>query len=108
MIEKKPHVVQKVVTALVKAANYIQTHTPEQVAAAVAADLAGDRTELAETIRATKEAFTPIGLVGQPAVDTLVKVLESFGVFKAGQKVDIAGTYDMRFVRQAMKDLKLQ
>jgi hypothetical protein len=29
-------------------------------------------------------------------------------VFKPGQKVDVASTYDMTFVRQAMKDLKLQ
>jgi hypothetical protein len=36
----------------------------------------------------------------------VVKSLDSFGVFKDG-KIDVASTYDMRFVTQAAKDLKL-
>jgi sulfonate transport system substrate-binding protein len=108
VIEKKPHVVQKVVTALVKASHFIQTKSPEEIAAAVPPDLVGDRAEFVETVRATKESFTPTGLVSQNAVDTLMKVLAAFpDVFKPGQKVDVASTYDMRFVRQAMKDLKI-
>jgi hypothetical protein len=47
----------------------------------------------------------PSGLVSQTDMDNAVKSLDAFGVFKPGQKVDIA--YDMAFVRQAMKDLKL-
>jgi NitT/TauT family transport system substrate-binding protein len=107
VIEKRPHLVQKVVTALVKAAHYIQTHTPEQIANAVPPELAGNKEQYAESIRASKEAFTPKGLVGQEAVDTLVKVLDSFGVFKDGKRPDIASTYDMRFAQQAIKDLRL-
>jgi hypothetical protein len=37
----------------------------------------------------------------------MVKSLESFGVFKEVPKPDIASTYEMRFVKQAVKDLKL-
>jgi hypothetical protein len=59
-------------------------------------------------VRASREIYSPNGLVSQAGVDTLVKSLDAFGVFKPGQKVDIASTYDMTFVRQAMKDLKLQ
>ncbi len=33
--------------------------------------------------------------------------LESVGVFKDGTKRDVASTYDMKFVTQAVKDLKL-
>jgi len=40
-------------------------------------------------------------------VDTVMKSLDSFGVFKDGQKIDVATTYDMKFVKQAVKDLKL-
>ena len=36
-----------------------------------------------------------------------MKSLDSFGVFKDGQKIDVATTYDMKFVKQAVKDLKL-
>ena len=36
-----------------------------------------------------------------------VTSLDSFGVFKDGQKIDVATTYDMKFVKQAVKDLKL-
>jgi NitT/TauT family transport system substrate-binding protein len=108
VIEKRPHLAQKVVTALVKASHFIHTHTPEQIAAVVPAEFAPNRGELAETIGAVKEAFTPAGLVTQAGVDTLVKVLKAFpGVFKPGQTVDVPSTYDMRFVQQAMKDLKL-
>jgi NitT/TauT family transport system substrate-binding protein len=108
VIQKKPHVVQKVVTALVKASHFIATRTPEEIAAAVPPDLVGDRAQYVESLKASREIFAPTGLVSPAGVDTLVKVLDSFGVFKPGQKVDIASTYDMTFVRQAMKDLKLQ
>jgi sulfonate transport system substrate-binding protein len=108
VIDKKPHVVQKVVTALVKASHFIQTKSAEDIAAAVPSELVGDRAEFVETVRASKESFTPTGLVSQNAVDTLMKVLTVFpDVFKPGQKIDVASTYDMRFVRQAMKDLKI-
>jgi NitT/TauT family transport system substrate-binding protein len=107
VIQKRPHVVQKVVTALVKASAFIQTRTPEDIAAAVPAELVGDRAQYIESVRASREIFTPSGLVTPGGVETLVKVLDSFGVFKPGQKTDVASTYDMTFVRQAMKDLKL-
>jgi NitT/TauT family transport system substrate-binding protein len=107
VIQKRPHVVQKVVTALVKASHFIQTKTPEEIAAAVPAEMVGERAQFIETVRASREIFTPAGLVSPGGVETLVKVLDSFGVFKPGQKVDVASTYDMTFVRQAMKDLKL-
>lgn len=108
VIQKKPHVVQKVVTALVKASAFIQRSTPEQIAAAVPQDLVADRAQFVETVRSSKEVFTPAGMVTGPAVDTLVKALDAFGVFKDGRKPDIASTYDMSFVQRAIKDLKLQ
>ena len=47
------------------------------------------------------------GLVTQSGVDTVAKVLDSFEVFKE-RRVDVATTYDMKYVHQAMKDLKIQ
>ena len=108
VIQKRAHVVQKVVNALVKASHYIETRTPEEIAGAVPVDLVGDRAQFVEAVRASREIYAPNGLVSPSGVETLVKALDSFGVFKPGQKVDIASTYDMAFVRQAMKDLKLQ
>ena len=58
-------------------------------------------------LRASREIYAPHGMVSPSGVETLVKSLESFGVLKDGQKPDIASTYDMKFVRQAIKDLKL-
>jgi NitT/TauT family transport system substrate-binding protein len=107
LVQKRPHVVQKVVTALVKASHFIQTRSPEEIAAAVPADLVGDRAQYVEAVRASKEIYAPRGQVTPGGVDTLVRSLESFGVFKDGQKPDIASTYDMTFVKQAIKDLKL-
>ncbi len=107
VIQKRPHVVQKVVTALVKASHFIQTRTPEEIVAAIPQDLVGDRAQYVETLRASREIFAPSGLVTPSGIETVVKVLDSFGVFKPGQKVDVASTYDMTFVRQALKDLKL-
>ena len=107
VIQKRPHVVQKVVTVLVRARRFIQTRTPEEIAAAIPAELVGDRAQYVETLRATLEFYAPNGLLSQTGVENVVKSLDAFGVFKAGQKVDIASTYGMAFVRQAMKDLKL-
>ena len=107
VIAKRPHVVQKVVTALVKASHFIETKTPEQIADAVPAELVGERAQYVEALRASREIYAPRGMVAASGVDTLMKSLESFGVFKDGQKVDVASTYDMKFVTQAAKDLKL-
>ena len=107
VIAKRPQVVQKVVTALVKASHFIETKTPEEIASAVPADLVGDRAQYVESLRASREIYAPLGMVTQRGVDTMVKSLESFGVFKEVPKPDIASTYDMRFVKQAVKDLKL-
>jgi len=107
VIQKRPQLVQKVVTALVKASHFIETKTPEEIAAAVPQDLVGDRAQYVESVRASKEIYAPHGMVQPSGVDTLVKSLESFGVFKESGKPDIAATYDMKYVRQAAKDLKL-
>jgi NitT/TauT family transport system substrate-binding protein len=108
VIGKRPQVVQKVVTALVKASHFIETKTAEEIAAAVPAEFVGDRAQYIEALRASREIYAPQGMVTQSGVDTMVKSLESFGVFKDAPKPDIASTYDMRFVTQAVKDLKLK
>jgi NitT/TauT family transport system substrate-binding protein len=107
VIAKRPHVVQKVVTALVKASHFIQTKSPEEIVAAIPQDLVGDRAQYVETLRASREIFAPHGLVSAGGVDTVVKVLDSFEVFKE-RRPDVASTYDMKYVHQAMKDLKIQ
>jgi NitT/TauT family transport system substrate-binding protein len=107
VIQKRPEVVQKVVTALVKASYFIQTKTPEEIVGAIPQDLVGDRAQYIETLKASREIFAPNGLVTPSGVETVIKLLDSFAVFPPGQKVDVASTYDMAFVRQAMKDLKL-
>ena len=107
VIQKRPQVVQKVVTALVKASHFIQTRTPEEIVAAIPQDLVGDRAQYIETVRASREIFAPTGLVTPSGVETVMKVLDSFEVFKE-RKVDVASTYDMKYVHQAMKDLKIQ
>ena len=107
VIQKRPQIVQKVVTALVKASYFIQTKTPEEIVAAIPQDLVGDHAQYVETLKTSREIFAPNGLVTPGGVETVMKVLDSFAVFPAGQKVDVASTYDMAFVRQAMKDLKL-
>ncbi len=107
VIAKRPHIVQKVVTALVKASHFIQTKPPEEIVAAIPQDLVGDRAQYVETLRASREIFAPHGLVSAGGVDTVVKVLDSFEVFKE-RRADVASTYDMKYVHQAMKDLKIQ
>ena len=107
VIAKRPHVVQKVVTALVKASHFIETKSPDEIASAVPPDLLGDRAQYIEALRASREIFAPQGMVTPSGVETLMKSLDSFGVFKEGQKVEVASTYDMKYVKQAVKDLKL-
>src|SRR5262245_59482085 len=107
VIQKRPQIVQKVVTALVKASHFIETKTPEDIASAVPADLLGDRAQYIEALRASREIYAPQGMVTPSGVETLMKSLESFGVFKEGGKPDIAATYDTKYDKQAVKDLKL-
>jgi NitT/TauT family transport system substrate-binding protein len=107
VMQKKPQVVQKVVTALVKASVFIETKSPEEIASAIPADLVGDRAQYVEALRASKEIYAVRGQIAPSGIETLVKSLESFGVFKDAPKIDVASTYDMRYVTQAAKDLKL-
>ena len=110
VIAKRPQVVQKVVTALVKASHFIETKTPEEIAGAVsptAPEAGAQVIDLMEALRASREIYAPRGMVSGSGVETVMKSLESFGVFKEGKRIDAASTYDMKFVRQAVKDLKL-
>ena len=107
VIQKRPQVVQKVVTALVKASHFIQTRTPEEIVAAIPQDLVGDRAQYIETLRSSREIFAPSGLVTPSGVETVMKVLDSFEVFKE-RKVDVATTYDMKYVRQAINELRIR
>src|SRR3989442_4835162 len=75
LIQKRPHLVQKVVTALVKASHFIQTKSPEEIAAAVPADLLGDRAQYIESLRASREIYAPNGLVSHSAVYGPLQVL---------------------------------
>src|SRR5262249_42067154 len=95
VIQKRPQIVQKVVTALVKASHFIETKTPEEIASAVPAELVSERGQYIEALRASREIYAPQGMVSPTGVDTLMKSLDSFGVFKEGQKVDVATTYDI-------------
>jgi NitT/TauT family transport system substrate-binding protein len=102
VIKEKPEVTQKVVNALVKATRWVDTHTPEEIASILPPELVKDKKEYTDSLKHSKEMFSPFGHVSKPAFENVIKAYKTFGAIKPEMNFDWTSTYDMRFVKKAL------
>jgi len=101
-IEKNPQVVQKVVDAFVHALRWIASHSAEDIAKLMPEEYAlGNRPIYVKALEVSKPMYSPDGMFMPGAVETAAAVLKVFDPAVAKATIDLAKTYDDRFVKKA-------
>jgi len=89
---------QKLVTALVKALRYIDTHSAQEIAALVPREyLLGDRDGYVAALAASKSMFIADGVMPPDGPATVLKVLNVASRAVQGKTIDLARTYTTEF-----------
>jgi NitT/TauT family transport system substrate-binding protein len=95
--------VRRTVAAFVKTLQYLQTHTPAQVADQMPEDYyVGDKPLYLKALGASMNMFNPTGLMPPDGPPTVLKVLSSFNKELDPSKIDLKKTYTDEFVQSAM------
>lgn len=93
-----PDTVQRLVTALVRALHFIDSHDADQIAAAVpVAFYVGNRAMYVAALAAGKHMFTPDGLMPAGGPETVLKVLSRFMPGVRPAAIDLSRTYTNAF-----------
>jgi len=103
-IEKNPAVIQAVVNGTVRALLWMKSVKPEEILAAVPEEYWRARKELyLDTIRMNLQGFSPDGLLSPDAARTVYEGLLSYDKEVKSARIDLAKTYDNRFVARALE-----
>ena len=108
-IQKNPQTVQAVVNAMVRALRWIQKATPEQIVAVVPPEYYGENKAMYRVALGKNfNAISPDGAMSMAAAQNVYSVLKTFepSVQQAEGKIDLARTFDNRFVVEALKKYK--
>ncbi|MFG2822000.1 ABC transporter substrate-binding protein [Kitasatospora sp. NPDC048365] len=98
--------VQKLANAFVKTLGWMNTHTPEEIAAKMPADYAqGGADQYAAAIKATLPMFTTDGVMPADGPKTVLAVLGAFHPDVKGKEstIDLSKTFTTEFVSKAPK-----
>ena len=97
-LKKNPKTVQAVVNAMIHSLEWLQTHSPEEVADLMPPDyLMGNRAAFVQAVRNMMDSYSPDGRIDPASVTNLVHVLESDPKIKASA-ISVPDTYDLQFV----------
>jgi NitT/TauT family transport system substrate-binding protein len=103
VIQKNPELVQRVVTAVMAANKFIQTHSAAEVAAKVPADYTAGATYYDQMVAQNLEALSLSGTASDAGMNTVLKQLRENKIIPADADVDLAKAVDMGFVSKAGK-----
>ena len=99
LIASKPHFVQSMVNALVKANRFIATHSAADIAARLPATIVQDRYVFVKGLEHTRPAFSKDGMVTRNGVTNNLQSQVTFGSIPASvASQDPASFFDMQFV----------
>ncbi len=94
--------VQKTVAAIVKTLQFLQTHSPSQVAEKMPEDYyVGDKPLYLNALGSSMNMFNPTGLMPPDGPATVLKVLASFNKELDPKKIDLSKTFTDEFVKAA-------
>lgn len=101
-IEKNPETVQRLVNAFYKALKWLEKATPEDVAKAVPPEYhLGDRALYLAAVKASSPMYSKSGVVTAEGQKNGYELLVQFDKELQQAKVDLAKTFDGRFVQKA-------
>jgi NitT/TauT family transport system substrate-binding protein len=102
-------VAAKLAHAFVRTLDFIQTHTPEEIADKMPADYYGGNKALyVQAMKASIPMFSPNGLMPAGAPENALKVLSAFSPNLKGKTIDLSRTYTNEFAAQADKALGIK
>jgi sulfonate transport system substrate-binding protein len=101
-IDKNPATVQALVNAFHKTLKWLEKATPEQIAATVPEDYyLGDKALYVAAVKANKPAYSLTGVIPAAGMKSASDMLVAFDPELKEAKVDLAKTFDDRFVKKA-------
>lgn len=103
-VEENPKTVQALANAIVKALEYIDSATPEEIADVLPEDylIGGDKALYAKMLAKVKPSFSTDGLLSPEAVDTAYNALRVYNkIVRETDNLDLEATYTNRFVQAA-------
>jgi NitT/TauT family transport system substrate-binding protein len=101
-IDKNPNTVQALVNAFYKALKWLEKATPEEIAAAVPEEyFLGDRALYVAAVKANKPVYSLTGIIPASGMQSAADMLFAFDQELKDAKVDLARTFDDRFVKKA-------
>ena len=101
-IEKYPATVQALVNAFHKTLQWLDKATPEEIAATVPEDYyLGDKALYIAAVRANKPAYSRTGIISAAGMQSAADMLLAFDDELKAAKIDLAKTFDGRFVAKA-------
>ena len=101
-IEKNPTTTQRLVNAFVKALAWIKDAKPEDIAASVPEEYhLGDKALYIQAVKNSQESYSRDGIITEAGRNSVYEMLKVLDPEIAAAKVDLATTFDDRFVRKA-------
>jgi len=100
--EQNPQTTQRLVNAFVKSLKWLQTATPEDIADTVPAEYhLGDKPLYLQAVKNSLESYSRDGIVQKSGMESVLDMLRQLDPELKDAKIDLAATFDDRFVRQA-------
>ncbi len=101
-IERNPETTQRLVNAFMKALKWLQGATPEEIAETVPADYhLGDKALYIAALRKSLESYSRDGIVSPEGMRSVLDMLKTLDPEMQNAAVDLAKTFDDRFVKKA-------
>jgi NitT/TauT family transport system substrate-binding protein len=101
-IDKNPRTMRALVNAFVRGLAFMQSHSPEEIAAVVPEDYAlGDKPLYIQAIKNSLPMYSRDGRFSNEGAETAYRVLKAFDPAVRDAKIDLGTTYTDQFVEQA-------
>ncbi|WP_262273090.1 MULTISPECIES: ABC transporter substrate-binding protein [Microvirga] len=101
-IEQNPQTTQRLVNAFVKSLKWLQTAKPEDIAATVPEEYyLGDKPLYLKAVQNSLESYSRDGIIQMTGMQSVLDMLRQLDPELKDAKVDLAATFNDRFVRQA-------
>jgi NitT/TauT family transport system substrate-binding protein len=101
-IEKNPNTVQALVNAFYKTLKWLEKATPEEIAATVPEDyFLGDKPLYVAAVKANRAVYSITGVIPPAGMQSAADMLLAFDDELKSAKVELAKTFDDRFVKKA-------
>jgi len=102
-IDRNPVTTQRLVNAFVKSLKWLQTAKPEDVAEAVPPEYhLGDKPLYIKAVQNSLESYSRDGIVQRAGMESVLDMLKQLDPELKDAKIDLAATFDERFVRKAV------